>query len=282
MPLFMMISGYLFYHTRVSKNWKYKDMLKDKWLRLGIPYLFIITIALLIKIVYPSQHPQEISIFGIIRNYTHPFDGAMREMWFVAAILLYFLLYPLYRPILQNKYLSIVGLIIAVIMFFIPYLNVTRFLAINKGIHLFVYFYLGLLMASRHLEKYLSSYIGLAIILILLVVSQDHKSLFMDLINSIAGCWLLWGLALLTDRYLTSNLFRSFRNYTYQIFLIGIFGQVIVKMFYQKFPVTGTYLLWWLVCIIVGIYLPVVISNLLKQYKGPGAGVLRRCIGLKN
>ena len=37
MPLFIMISGYLFYITRINKGSQYKKTLSDKFVRLGIP-----------------------------------------------------------------------------------------------------------------------------------------------------------------------------------------------------------------------------------------------------
>lgn len=45
MPLFIMISGYLFYITRVNKGVSYKKTLIDKFKRLGIPYLFFTVFA---------------------------------------------------------------------------------------------------------------------------------------------------------------------------------------------------------------------------------------------
>ena len=37
-------------------------------------------------------------------NYLEPFNGALQEMWFVAVIFIYFLLYPLYRYLLKTGF----------------------------------------------------------------------------------------------------------------------------------------------------------------------------------
>ncbi len=111
MPLFIMISGYLFYKTRVARNWNFLPMIKEKWLRLGIPYISFIILGILIKFFYHSGRPLDTSFIGIIKNFTHPFDGALQEMWFIAAIFLYFLLYPVYRFVLKNKTYSLILLV---------------------------------------------------------------------------------------------------------------------------------------------------------------------------
>lgn len=49
-----MISGYLFYRTRIARRWNYEEMIKEKWLRLGIPYITFITVAIIVKICLPG------------------------------------------------------------------------------------------------------------------------------------------------------------------------------------------------------------------------------------
>ncbi len=107
MPLFIMISGYLFHKTRIAKQWKYTDLLKEKWLRLGIPYFVFITIAIIVKLCVPEgvNRTVDLSAQGLINNYIVPFDGALQEMWFVASIFLYFLLYHIYIYIYIENYI---------------------------------------------------------------------------------------------------------------------------------------------------------------------------------
>ena len=51
MPLFIFLSGGLFYLSRVAKEWNSIDVYKDKLVRLGIPYLFFITFGFIMKII---------------------------------------------------------------------------------------------------------------------------------------------------------------------------------------------------------------------------------------
>lgn len=54
MPLFIMISGYLFYLTRIVKPYAYKNMVTDKLKRLGIPYICFTLFAIIVKICLPG------------------------------------------------------------------------------------------------------------------------------------------------------------------------------------------------------------------------------------
>lgn len=49
MPLFIFVSGYLFYMTRISKPMPYAEMVLDKLKRLGIPFLFFTLVAMVVK-----------------------------------------------------------------------------------------------------------------------------------------------------------------------------------------------------------------------------------------
>ena len=63
MPLFIMISGYLFYITRINKGSQYKKTLSDKFVRLGIPYVFFTVFAFFLKVYAGGvQRPVALSL----------------------------------------------------------------------------------------------------------------------------------------------------------------------------------------------------------------------------
>ena len=78
------------------------------------------------------------------------------------------------------------------------------------------------------------------------------------------------------DRYLP-RLFASFRDYSYQIYLMGIFVQVGVKMLY-KHGFISCYGAGYALCIAGGIYVPVIVSLAIKRL---GSKYLKFCTGLK-
>lgn len=264
MPLFIMISGYLFYKTRIVKGWKYLDMVKEKWLRLGIPYIVFITFAIILKYIMPGSVDRavDISSAGLAMNYLQPFDGALQEMWFVAVIFLYFLIYPVYQYLLRSKTTILLTLVIVVGMYFIPVSKITGFLAINRAVHFFVYFFIGMVISRGKLESTVSSWPSILISSILYMVSYK---LGIGLTTAMSGSLAFWGLAIIIDKKLSSNIFHTFRNYTYQIFLIGIFAQIAVKVAYGRIHSEGMYMLFWIICILMGIYIPVLIAKLAQK-----------------
>lgn len=108
MPLFIMISGYLFYITRIQKPMSYKAMVIDKAKRLGIPYFIFITAAFLLKAVSIGKMNREVEMTWtcFLKGFIFPFDSALQEMWFIAIIFLFFLLRGVYRQILDMCHYS--------------------------------------------------------------------------------------------------------------------------------------------------------------------------------
>lgn len=261
MPLFIMISGYLFYRTRVVRGWKYLDMVKDKWLRLGIPYILFITLAIVVKLCMPGSvgRTVDFSPWNIVMNYVSPYNGALQEMWFVAVIFLYFMAYPVYPYLLKDRFTISLAMIAAIGMYFIPTSLITNIFAINLAVHYFVYFYVGMAISRLKLEEATTSWPCVAGSIAIYLLSQYFG---LPLIGPMSASIAFWGMAMIIDRKLTSNIFHTFRNYTYQIFLIGIFVQIAVKVMYSKFHTAGDYLVYYILCILIGVYVPVLIAKI--------------------
>lgn len=276
MPLFIMISGYLFNMTRIEKNWPYKSMIKEKWLRLGIPYIVFVSLALCLKILMPGAVDRQVSLdgLGIIMNFVDPFNGALQEMWFIAVIFWYFILYPLYSLILKSRLTIGITALVALILFFIPMSSMPHLFAIDRAVHFFIYFFIGLCISKMKLEKLLGNWWIILTCSMLFVVGYIFN---IKLLTPVCGSLAFWGLAVKVDSTFTNGLFSSFRNYTYQIFLIGIFVQMAVKVLASKFSFDGSYPVWWIVCVFSGIFIPVWIAKLAKKYNNI---VLLRILGL--
>lgn len=84
------------------------------------------------------------------------------------------------------------------------------------------------------------------------------------LIKILGGITTSIGLSMIWD-IKCPKLFFSFRNYTYQIFLMGIFAQVFIKMLYKRIDVSES--IAYVICIIAGLYVPVIITKLIKRIK---------------
>lgn len=77
---------------------------------------------------------------------------------------------------------------------------------------------------------------------------------------------------------IVSGLFSSFRDYTFQIFLLGIFPQIAIRILYSKIPQNElSYWSLYIISILLGIYLPVFIAKIVEKIPNK---LIRRCFGL--
>ena len=248
MPLFIMISGFLFYLTRInSSKWTYLPMIKEKLIRFGIPFVVWTLFAMIIKSVFSSEveRATTISIGEFINAILYPYNGPMREFWFLGVIIWMFVLYPIWKLLLINVYIIFFTSLLLVLFYF--YSLSTDFLALNHVSKHISHFWWGLLVAKAYL------YIN----------NQDEEDRF--------GRWIIP----LFEK-IWPSFFSSFRNYTYQIYLLGLFAQEVVKMVRLKLglPFEPMYV----VSIFAGLYIPVLISLIIEKINWKP---LKLCIGLK-
>ena len=286
MPLFILVSGFLFQMTRLNhyakdmiatagQKWTWGTIIIDKLKRLGIPFVVFTIIAMIAKSLFPGDMARQttISISALVHSVVYPGDGPLGEMWFIATLLWYFALSPLWKIILSNLSLEIIALIGLLILHFVKF-DMNGLLCIENVAYYAIYFYLGLLFSKYSLveifEKREWLWLGISIVLYPLtrMTGVDLLPAWCAIVGSTC-------LAFLLDMYLPSS-FKSFRDYTYQIFLISIFVQIAVKMVYKRvdMPYIGGYLL----CIVLGLYVPVLVSVILEKINWKP---LLLCVGLK-
>lgn len=264
MSLLFLISGYLLYKTKIGKNKSYKSVLKSKFNRFFLPYVIFITLAIVVKYITGCGDRQLNSGFtGFVNNYLYPYDGALREMWFLAVLFWLILLYPLYRLLIQNRLYSVVGCVILIVIYIIGKWNLPHFLQICFVPRHLLLYYIGIMIAHYKVENYLKKNITIFVCGSTYIISMIYN---LYLLFPIMGSFFFLGLALKIESKLPC-LFSSFRDYIYQIFLMGIFFQILIKVLYEKFYVPNIAFAAYIVCALVGLYFPVLISKLVVKSK---------------
>lgn len=281
MPLFMLVSGWLFYLTRLKDkltsggyNWTYWKIVKDKAVRLLVPGFVFSLVAFAVKTLFPDEVTRQagLGLQDIIHQYLYPNDNPMRELWFIATLFWLFLLTPLWRFVLKTSWTMWLTMPILLILHF--WHPNTEFLCLGRVFEYAIWFYLGLVISKTDMANTLlnrNAWVTL-IVGIVLYVTGVYTNGF---ITTIGGITLSFGLALLLDKYLPKT-FESFRDYTYQIFLMGIFAQMFIKILYRH--VQMPYLFAYILCILVGLYVPVFVSKIIERINCPP---LSLCVGLK-
>lgn len=279
MPLFILASGYLFYMTRIANpEWKGRGNLRsiiwDKTKRLLIPGLVFSIFALVLKIAFPWEMSRQVSLTTreIAHIYLFPYDNPMRELWFIAVLMWLFLLLPIWKLTLMKVWSTMITVVVLVAFHYIR--PDIEFLCIGRVFYHAIWFYLGIITCKYDfVEKVLNNnaFLTLAFGIILYILGMLTDSF----VTTIGGIILSFGLSLLLNNYCPKALF-SFRDYTYQIFLIGIFAQMFVKILNRHISVP--YVLVYIICIVMGLYVPVIVSKIIEKINWEP---LLLCVGLK-
>lgn len=282
MPLFMLVSGWLFFLTRLNANglggggkfWLYGEIVKDKTIRLLLPGFVFSLVALSLKVAFPGEMSRQagLSVSEIVNSYIYPYDNPFRELWFIITLFVFFLLTPMWRFILKRQCTIWLALVCLILLHFIH--PTTTLLCIDRVCSHAIWFYLGLLISKQeYVDKFMVKQPWITFIV---GVGLYFLGLYTDrFIVTMGGIAFSFGLALIADKYIP-KLLCGFRNYTYQIFLMGIFAQMFIKILYKHIPMP--YILAYVICIAVGLYVPVLISKLIEKINWKP---LSLCVGLK-
>ncbi len=278
MPLFIFISGYLFRMTRIERHMPYREMILEKLRRLGIPFVVFTIIAMAVKSAFSADmaRPATFSVGEFVNAIIFPGSGPLSELWFVATLMWYFALRPLWE-ILDSK--PVATIIVLTILFYMPEFTENNLLCYQQVIHYAIFFYLGTIARSKKISgtpslRYIAAICTTAIVYPIFVGGGISAAL--EIIVPVLGIFVSIILAIAADKY-TPQIMSSFRDYSYQIYLMGIFVQIAIKMLY-KHGIIPHYGIGYVLCITCGIYIPVLVSMAIKKLNNK---YLKLCIGLK-
>jgi len=299
MALFMLISGWLFYMTRLKsyalkpdrrggqksvngerlavseKSWTYWRIVKDKAIRLLLPGVVFSLVAFAVKIAFPGEVSRQTG-FGIKElalAFIYPYDNPFREFWFIATLFWLFLMTPLWKWALEKKWtLWLMAAILLALHFLRPE---TKLLSIDRVCTHAIWFYMGLVISKENWVDRLFNQKPLFTAIAGIVLYVVGLLVEWTILKTVGGIVFSFGLALLLDKY-NPKTFFTFRNYTYQIFLMGIFAQMFVKILYKH--ISMPYIAAYVLCILMGLYVPVLVSKLIEKINWKP---LSLCVGLK-
>lgn len=229
MPLFMCISGFLFALTS-GFNKPYYALVKSKVNRLIVPFLFLSVFTFLFKICLPSsmmEHGVGFNAAYLYKMFFIPFRGPVPHLWFVVSLFTIFLLSPLYKRSLKKPVYTIVAIVVLFILHYIPsvssLLTNKELLALDKTQNFILWFYLGMVIERYKLMELIHNWTSVLfsgfIYVTLVYFIQFPLS---ESICMCTGIVLILSLSqMLADKF--EGLFASWRNYTYQIYLLHMF-----------------------------------------------------------
>ena len=273
MPLFIFISGWLFYFTCIRKEKTYAEVFMAKIKRLGLPFLVFTMVALVLKLMFPSLMNRPVTMQEVMDTFLYFRSNPLGEMWFIVVLFVLMMLYPLYCYVVKSKWLALVACVLSILVCVYP-TSLTYF-QLNKVCHMAPFFVAGILCCRYGWHKCLENFGALGISFLMwniMRVMYDPMGIF----SATAGILFSFSLCLdLAKRW--PSLFCSFRDYTFQIFLMGIFFQMVVRWVYVRMGCDWLFVPFWCLSVVIGVYVPVMIAKLVEK-KAPK--FIRLCMGL--
>lgn len=245
MPLFMFLSGIIFYYTLTPFNNidEYVAYIKKKAGRL-LPGFFIIGFLVLLGKFIASRYifvarADENIIMGVVNLFIDPADSAAGSLWYIYVLFEYYLLFPIIL-VLFKKNLYFVALFTLILYFIQAAYPITQYFLIERFMEHAFFFSLGFILIKHYesLTKIITKY---AFIFLLLFIASfytrnfiegDYNGLIIS-IFSIPAIYVLvnfkfWGVGV-------ENSLKVLSDYTFSIYLFNTIFMGLTKGILFKF-----------------------------------------------
>lgn len=280
MPLFIFISGGLLYVSRIRKNVGIKTLYIDKFQRIMIPFFFFVNVYYIIKIIFNqfTKTPINYSFQDYLLSFVYFSDHPSAPLWFLATLMIFMLLYPLYCYLCNNSKMMYLFLFFTIIISFVDFdvqskFNIFSILDVN---HYLVYFFFGIFFFRYEIYNYVGKYWLLIVLTIAygLCLFTSFK-----LISALIGIVLMCSLCKIVAKFYPI-LFSSYREYIFQIYLMALPFQAFIELILWKriFYNEHLFFLFYLLSILTGLYIPVLIAKCIEYVP---IKIIRLCFGLK-
>lgn len=280
MPLFMFVSGGLLYLTRISRDWSVSALYRDKLRRLLLPYVIFTVIGFLIKIPFGSvtKSGLDISAAGFVSALFDPASGPLKELWFLGTLMWLMLMYPLYRALLHTVW----GEMLLLAMTLLPFVldihpDFSGWFNLSGVIDFAYYFAGGILFFKYNCVRWFENRLWASIAVTLIFATCFLLQGMPPVITATAGILATFGWASRLERF--PGLFASFRDHSFQIYLVGIFPQMLVELLVWKhFHQEWMQLPFYLVSCALALTTGVMVSRMMGKAEPRW---IRWCFGLK-
>lgn len=281
MPLFFLISGYLFCLTNSFQrlnNTNWTDFMKKKFVRLMIPFFVINSVIFLMKATLFSngdmlQNPVELSAVSYLN---HLLLYPIGFMWFLPCLFMIFLMaFPLWKHCkkmigssnghLNWKYLGggnllLISVLILAVSFSVDYYerDFIQFMQLSRALYYLLFFWIGILyceysdIVNRFIKKYWPIILCVSLATSVLQIGNSWMLTF-------AGITLSITIGLLFSDALPSVVLEM-SAFTYTIYLLSYFPQMFVRgPVFHMFPTVNQY--WFsALSFLLGITVPILFS----------------------
>ncbi len=272
MPLFTVISGYVYSIRPVDKNTKLSYFYNGKARRLLLPLISIGTIQFLLQCYIPGVNSVQ-NITSIWKIYFFPYS----RFWFLQAMFLIFVLvsfidfYGIMKSRLNWIFLFLIS---CIIYMFNPFGN---FFSLNRAFYLLPFFIIGCglkrfegqWIANKKLKEFLFVVLFLGMLI--------HHLNYFNLVEISNG---RYGLLALINGICSTFLFVLFRfkskilskigYYSYSIYLLHLFGSASSRMMLKGIQTSSNDLVIFVISFSMGIFIPIIMELVIIRRRWSG------------
>lgn len=278
MPLFIFISGWLLHYTGIKNNRPYVQIIKSKINRLLIPFYSFTIITIIIKLLLSSFIKRPIDFEELINTFIFYSSNPLKALWFIIVLFLMILGYPIYVWMVKSKLRELFILAVGLYLFFL-FPNDIHIFYLNKFKDLFFFFVAGIIVSNHNMIERMKLFpitiCSICLFIIFNILNSQTNILILKFICNITGILFSVYICIYWEK-IKPSLFSSFRNYTFQIYLISMFPQMALRVLYMQYDLSNLYVLIFILSIMLGLYIPVFISKLCLR----NPTRLNKCIGL--
>lgn len=262
MPLFIFISGFLLYHTKLRKNESYKVVLKTRLPRILAPYVFLTVSLFVLKGLFADSFKQSLdfSFHGLLMVFAYPINNPLITLWFLNAVAIYFLTYPILQyALISHKMTALLG-VLALLLHLLTPDDILLF-DLTTVLRFYIYFVGGVVLARYRIQDKLKLWWVLVLALMWIgLLLLENRTLIFNLSAIMVSVYLAQKLVLAVPR-----IFSSFSRYYYQIYLFGTLFQIALYELFTGMNISHNLLIITIVSVIGGLYLPVAGGKLIEK-----------------
>lgn len=268
MPLFMVVSGYLFDKAYVDGN-RPDRLLKKKSLNrqtanLAVLYVLYSVLLGLSKIVFTGEVNHQVSLTDILMIWAKP----IQLMWYLYVLLLLYVLFRIRFFRNGNAYLCL-GL--AALSLVSGYLPKVPWFQVNQLAY-YAFFFCAGQWIDRILSEKKSLWAGSGLLILSLVLAvvywNDKKYLNnIPVVNTLVAAGLVFGLLILFSKvkcFSGSRFFRVFGKHSLEIYLLHPYAATVCRSLFRKAGLSSM-----IPCVLlntlISLLLPLAFSLLVKK-----------------
>lgn len=269
MPLFFVLSSYLFFYRGGLTRENYTAMIKKKFSRLMVPYLFWNVLFIIPKFFARSfiRNQVQFSAAYIFRVFIWPRDAIWGHTWFLFALFELYLFIFIFDFFRKNKKTWIPVTIVLILLNIVATNN--RFLAVGDIMKESIFFWMGTMLSvmdASKLNKLASSRKTLLLLVISCIITTGAwYKLNTPISILLCGTSVLALLICIGCNINTGNPIISYISYySFGVYILHWPCVIIMRiLFYQilKIPALAAFVLLF----ISGIIMPVIIITALKK-----------------